>query len=589
MAAGDSKVGFWPLLFVWAATAAIVAGRAIWTSTTVPLFLDTDDAMRLTEVHDFLGGQNWFDLVQHRLNTPYGAEMHWSRLIDLPEATLIFVLRPFFAESVADVVAAYIWPLALLAILLWASAKLALRLSARAALWPALLLPPFGIITLTEFVPGRLDHHSVQALLTLAMLYCAIAALDRPRFAVGAGVLGGVALAIGIEGLPLVGATAALFALMWICSRKHANAMRDFGMSFGLATTMALAQGVPPARWPELRVDAISLVYTAAALLCGAAFLVLSLLPLKRWIVRLAVALLAACIIAGLLLALDPAILKGPYAMLDPWLVSNWLSHISEAETWLQSFTEDPVYPVAVTVPVLLALATCVWNAVRLPADRAAWLLYAVMLVVGLAVMMIQIRAARIATPLAVPACAGLIASAWQAFRAQNRVLPALGVFTSAAASTGLVVAAITALVAPLAPDADKIGNGPRSSCFMPSAFADLAGLPSERVMAPVDLGSHLLLFTPHAVVGAPYHRNQQGLLDTFHFFNDPIDQARHTLETRGISLVVICPALSEIRGIVEHAPDSFVSLYAQNKLPAWLVDHSLPGAPLKIYSVTPR
>jgi hypothetical protein len=123
----------------------------------------------------------------------------------------------------------------------------------------------------------------------------------------------------------------------------------------------------------------------------------------------------------------------------------------------------------------------------------------------------------------------------------------------------------------------------------MLSAFADLAGLPPERLMAPIDLGSHLLLFTPHSVVGAPYHRNQQGLLDTFRFFNQPIDEARRILEARGISLVVICPALTEIRGMVDHAPDSFVSLYAENRLPPWLVDQSLPGAPLKVYSVTPR
>ena len=64
----------------------------------LPLILDTDDAMRLTEVRDFLAGQNWFDLVQHRLNTPYGGLIHWSRLIDLPEAVVVGLLRlPFGA------------------------------------------------------------------------------------------------------------------------------------------------------------------------------------------------------------------------------------------------------------------------------------------------------------------------------------------------------------------------------------------------------------------------------------------------------------------------------------------------------------
>ena len=587
MAAGSTRVQFWPLALVWALSAAAFAGRAIYNSATTPLFLDTDDAMRLTEVHDFLKGQNWFDLVQHRLNTPFGAELHWSRLIDLPEATILWLLRPLFG-GMADTVLAYVWPLLLLVPLLWFTAKLALRLGGRVALWPALLLVPFGVITLTEFVPGRLDHHSAQALLTLVMLYCAIAALDRPRFAIGAGIAAGAALAIGIEGLPLVAATAIVFALMWIGASKHAVALRDFGLSFGLAAALALAQGVPPARWFDLRLDAISAVYAAAALLCGIAFLALSLATLRTWLARLALALLAGAAIAGLLLVLDPAILQGPYAALDPWLVSHWLANISESESWRQSFRGDPVYPLAVTVPIVLALATAVWNTVRFKTDRAAWLVYGAFLVMGLAVMVIQIRGGRIATPLAVAGCAALVATAWRGFAARKAVLPALGVFLSAMASAGVVVAAAVALVFPLATGPAKSGGGMRNDCLLSSAFTDLAGLPPERIMAPIDLGSHLLLFTPHAVVGAPYHRNQQGLLDTFHFFNGPIADARTILAARGVGLVVICPSMSEISGVVEHTPDSFVSLYAARHLPDWLVDQSLPGTPLKVFAVTP-
>eukprot|EP01036_Dinobryon_divergens_P006670 gene6670-8856_t len=117
MAATQTRVPLWSLGLVWALTAAAYAGRALYNSATTPLFVDTDDAMRLNEVHDFLKGQNWFDLVQHRLNTPYGAELHWSRLIDLPEATLLWLLR-LVAGSGADVVLGYVWPLLLLGPLL---------------------------------------------------------------------------------------------------------------------------------------------------------------------------------------------------------------------------------------------------------------------------------------------------------------------------------------------------------------------------------------------------------------------------------------------------------------------------------------
>ena len=585
MAATQARVPLWSLGLVWALTAAAYAGRAFYNSATTPLFVDTDDAMRLNEVHDFLKGQSWFDLVQHRLNTPYGAELHWSRLIDLPEATLLWLLR-LVAGGAADAVLGYVWPLLLLGPLLWLTGKLALVLGGRLALWPGLLLPPFGIIALTEFVPGRVDHHSVQALLTLVMLFCSLLALTRPRFALGAGVAAGAALAIGIEGLPLVAAAVLAFALMWVASTRHAVALRDFGLSFALATALALAQGVPPAGWLNLRLDAISAVYAAAALLGGLAFLALSMLPLRTLPARLGAALLAGAVVVGLLLTIDPAILEGPYAALDPWLVSHWLANISESQTWLRAFREDPVYPLSVTVPISLALALAAWRAVRSPSERPTWLIYGLFLVVGLAVMVVQIRGGRIATPLAVPGGAALVAAAWGAFAKHKRVVRALGVFVSALGSAGIVVAAAVALVVPSPQPADMAPAGPGGNCLLPSAFADLARLPPERVMAPIDLGSHLLLFTPHSVVGAPYHRNQQGLLDTFHFVNEPIDAAHQLLVDRGIGLVVICPSMSEIRGMTKRAPDSFVTLYAANRLPDWLVDQSMPGSPLRIYSV---
>ena len=587
MTVKGGRVGVWPLLVFWALAAAAFAAKAWFAAPTTPLILDSDDAMRLTEVHDFLGGQGWFDLVQHRLNTPYGASMHWSRLVDLPEAALLFLLRPFAGEA-ADTILIYLWPTLLLGPLLWLTAKLALRLGRREAVWPALILPSLSLITLGEFVPGRLDHHSAQILLSLVILYCTIAALERPRFAIGAALAAAAALAIGIEGLPIVAVTAVVFALMWVADERHADAMRDFGLAFACAMALALAQGVAPDDWLLLRIDAISVVYVVAAILCGSAFTALSLLPLPRRPLRLIAASATGAGVAALLLWLDPSILKGPYAALDPWLVQNWLSHISEAQSWAQSFAEDPLYPLAVTVPVLVALVYASWNVVRHPNDRVAWLIVVAFLLVGVLVMLIQIRAGRIVTPLAVAPTAALVATAWRRLVARPGIVPALAAVGSVLVSAGLVVAIVVALV-PLPTQPGSGPRGDRRACLQPEAFASLAKLSPQRLMAPIDLGSHLLLFTPHAVVAAPYHRNQQGLLDTLHFFNGPIEDGRAILAARSISLVVVCPAMSELRGTIEHAPDSFVSLFTDGRLPDWLVPQSAPSAVLQVYAVKPR
>ena len=589
--AGDNKVGALPLVIAWALTSAAFVAKAVATAQSTPLILDTDDAMRLTMVHDLLAGQGWFDLVQHRLNTPYGALIHWSRLIDAPEALLLMLARPLFGGG-ADVAVAYAWPLLLLGLLLWLTAKLALRLGGRQALWPALLLPAFSLISMAEFAPGRLDHHSAQILLALAMLYCAVAALERPRFALGAGVAAGVALTIGIESLPIVGAAIVAFGLAWVAQPARAAALRDFGLSFALTTLLGLAQGVTPERWLVPAADAISFTYALAAVLCGAASVVLSLLPLRTAPVRFIAGVLAGGVVLAVVVLSYPAILGGPYGQLDPWLLANWIDRISEAEPWLKSLVGEPVYPVSVAIPVITGLAVIAWNIVRRREQRAQWLVYGLVLTIAFVVMLLQIRAARFAVPLATPACALLVGAAWQRMVSSRGFTPIFATLGSAVASAGIAVAVLATIVLAMFPayEAATIDTyrGSRDACLMPSAFADLAGLPPERVMTPIDLGSHMLLYTPHSVVAAPYHRNALGVLDAFRFFNGPIEDSRAMLRARGVTLVVICPAMKEIRGLVDHTPDSFVTLFAEGKLPAWLHEVSAPDAPLRVYSVEP-
>jgi hypothetical protein len=321
------------------------------------------------------------------------------------------------------------------------------------------------------------------------------------------------------------------------------------------------------------------------------AFLALSRLPLRTWRGRLAAGVVAGALVVAAIVASYPAILRGPYGLLDPWLLANWIDRISEAEPWVTSLIAEPVYAIAVAVPVLTAVLVVLWNIVRSRDARTAWLAYLLFLLIALAIMALQIRAARFAVPFATPACAVLVGLAWRRMVSRNGFGPILGALGSIVVSAGIFVAVAAVLVLSAFPDyaaatAEEFRDD-RNACLRPGAFADLAGQPPERVMAPIDLGSHLLLYTRHAVVAAPYHRNQQGVLDAFRFFNRPIDQAREILRARGVGLVVICPAMPEVRGIVGGS-DSFVSLFAADRLPDWLHDVTPEGSALRVYSVEP-
>src|SRR5215212_12253252 len=94
---------------------------------------DTDDNMRMMQVRGLLHGQGWFDLRQYRLNPPVGANIHWSRLVDLPIAGLILLLRPLIGGAAAERWAVGIAPLLPYLLLLFALGLTVRRLVDRRA------------------------------------------------------------------------------------------------------------------------------------------------------------------------------------------------------------------------------------------------------------------------------------------------------------------------------------------------------------------------------------------------------------------------------------------------------------------------
>ena len=579
------------LMFALVAAAFIV--RVLLNASTIPLVADTDDAMRLVVVRDFMSGQAWYDNVQHRLNTPNGAELHWSRLADLPLAGLILLFRPFLGAG-ADMAAAWVLPLIWLFVLLYLSGRLTIALVGREGLLPGLALPAFSLSVLAEFAPGRIDHHSLQVLLALFIAWCSVEALRRPRFAVGAGIGAATAIAIGVEALPTVSAALLAFGLMWVTTPERASTLRIFGVSFAIGTVAHLMLALPPERWLSPACDAISFTYAVAAIAAGVVFVLLSVLTVGSMWLRLGLGIVAGVVVLGALALLFPTCLGGPYAAVDPWLQSNWLALINEAFPLWQSFANDPVYPLAVAVPPILAILAIVARVVRGPADgRGGWLVYAAFLALAVATMFLQIRASRLATPLAVPAGAWLIVAARHWYletKALPRIAGLLGAWIgSAGLAVGVIASLVVAAIPSLATAVADTELKSRRACLMPAAFAELAAIPPARVMTPIDLGSHMLAFTPHEVVAAPYHRNEAGVRDAFDFFNGPIAAGRDILEKRGVSLVVVCPAMPELRGRADAAPDSFVRLRQAGTLPDWLVEQSISGSPLEVYAVMPE
>src|SRR5215217_5521363 len=106
---------------------------------------DTDDNLRMMQVRGLLHGQGWFDLRQYRLNPPFGANIHWSRLVDLPIAGLILLLRPLIGAAAAER-----WAVAIAPMLPYLLLLVSLALTARRLIGPA----AYALALLSLFFAG---------------------------------------------------------------------------------------------------------------------------------------------------------------------------------------------------------------------------------------------------------------------------------------------------------------------------------------------------------------------------------------------------------------------------------------------------
>ena len=269
---------FGPVLTAWVLTAGfLIISVYLATSFSSPVW-GPDDAMRLVQIRDLLAGQGWFDLSQSRLDPAQAVVMHWSRIIDLPLALMVTGLGFVLDVSTAERVVVFIWPLALLFALIWVSARLAIRIGGKKSLWAGVILPVLAVGTLSEFLPGRIDHHGVQIVLTLWLLLLILDAQKAVRSAILAGLTAVLITAIGLEPMPFVAAAVCALGLRWaIDGHTHGRGLIGFGGATALAAPVLFVLTAPETRFLATACDAFSPAHLIA-LVAGTLF-VLWLLP----------------------------------------------------------------------------------------------------------------------------------------------------------------------------------------------------------------------------------------------------------------------------------------------------------------------
>jgi hypothetical protein len=572
--------GRFVLLIAWLLALALIAlqvqSLAVATLRDGVLF-DNDDAMRLVQLRAWMHGQGWTDLTQYRVNPPDSPIAHWSRVVELPLAGLILLLRLGADPTTAERIAAVLWPSLLLAAFVLGLLALARRLVGAPTLLAGAVIVAFNPVLLFQFVPGRIDHHGAQLLLMLALAGLTGRALFRGcwRAAVAAGMVCALTLAIGLATVPLVATVAAAFAVTWIAEgASRRRPVAAFGASLAVATLVAFLLTVPPERWLLPTVDSLSLPWLWLALGGGALLVALAgLLSPQAWQRRAVYAISGGALVCAVFAIVWPACLAGPYASVDPLVKDLWLSGVGEAQPLPLLVLHDPPQFL-----FFLAFPLIGWLGLALAAAREGrrepgFVLLFGLTTVALGVALDQMRGA----PLA--AMFGLFGWLYLIDRAMAAGSRRIGSFAGMA---GVVTAALVfaaalpfgwdALAAAISPPASgKDAPSASASCRNPSDMAALADQPPGIVLAPLRLGPRILVATPHSVLGAPYHRNNDGNRIALAALSSDPATARQIIEDRHVDYVALCLGDQDLDRLGSRSSDALVNRLAADRAPAWL------------------
>ena len=575
-----ARIAGWAAFLLVAGLLILVSGAEAWHL----VLKDPDNFMRLTEVRDWLGGQSWWDLVQHRADPAGGGlYMHWSRLADLPFTATFLLFRLFTDPDTAERLALVVQPLLLLGIALWLQARIAVALGGPDAALPAIVVGALSGSMLVQFMPGRIDHHGLQIVLVLA----ATAALVRVRDWRG-GVLAALAcsvsLNVGLETAPYLVVLAAFVALRWAAIGAAVRST-TIGFTLGLAVAVPLlfVLTVPTAYWPMPKGDAIGRGHILLAVVGGIGLALLAWRARQRTARWAGLAALAIVLLALLHFA-AAEIVAEPYRTVGPLLWRLWISNIAETRSLAATWAVAPLEAIGrmffMVACALLALVELFRSRAALARGviPASAVLAAMLTVAAVLLAAWELRSLALATAVCVPVAGGWLGRLWSSRTPRSRLVFALAaVLLSHIPDNMLTTMGTPAQAGPLPPPL---------ACSNPQAMAILAAQPRGLVLAPIDQGGAILALTHHSVVATPIHRNVHGNRLAYEVLLATPDAARTMLAGSGVTYIAWCPGSPENRTLAREAPQGVLARLMRGERVGWLAPIDSPPAGLRLYRV---
>ncbi|MEH3157465.1 MAG: hypothetical protein PGN08_00245 [Sphingomonas taxi] len=562
-----------------------------WQHIVMLRMWDPDDYMRLMEVRDWLGGQSWFDVTQYRLDPPHGFAMHWSRIVDLPIAGLIVMLRPLLGDMLAERVAICAVPLLTLLGIMAALMVATRRAGGRSASLVAPLLVACCPPILFQTLPVRIDHHAWQTMMAMATVAALLDSRDW-RGGLLAGLGAAIWLSVSMEGVPMVAAIFGLVIARFILARPqeartHSARLQGFALAFagGAAIWFLVAHRL--SAWGHTDCDAMGPAWLALIGGGGLGAIVSArhLIDAPRAVRAVPVAMGAA---TGFTLFLHAAPLcaAGPFGALDPVTRAFWYEHVVEGlPIWRQSADMQGMI-LAFPLIGMAGLALGWRSAIEVQARRR-WATLLLIAVAAFALSLLVQRTSAVAHGFALPGVAWMLARSLEAVRRWRMLLArvagsgAVILAASPLAAAGVGGALIGAMT-PAQPVASQPSGEPcTQGC---DRWRALDELPATYMLSPLDVAPSLLVHTHHRLAASCYHRNAGPMRRTIIAFTGDVDATRRMMAATGMTHVVIDPEADEAQIYIKAAPHGLMARLMAGHPPAWLQPVPLPGSPLRLW-----
>ena len=583
---------------------------------------DGDDVMRLLQIQDYLGGQNWFDTDQYRLGPAGSAtDMHWSRLVDAPIIALTHVFDIFMPQEAALNLAISVWPPLSAALFIWAILKAAsyyalgyvgarsggAHIDGEAAQEGSktfafsLILLAFFVIPFYRFEPGAIDHHNVQ----MGLMALAVAgALDpRARFVphLVSGAAAAISVAIGTEVYILAAALCFYVGLSWILKGDaFVRAAQGFGLGLAGAMAAAFFALTAPQEYGLVKCDSLSLITICAASVGGlglAAAASAAQGKAQKYRLLAAAALGAVCLLVFAFQG--PQCLANPLSNIPEDVDRLWLSQVNEARP-LWAVGNDWLEFVPLTLgPPLLALYVLLRQIGRDKEDMQAqglnglWtprVLLLIMLLASTALSIYQIRFNTFSYVIALIPLAAWVGEIYQRGKAKAELsetgsnVAYIGALALSVPLVWLLPAAV--MQSKTAGDKPAEAAAYAQNCFSPALMEKLSALPVGTIASTSNGGTQILYNTAHRSLSGNYHRNLAGISAQIRLAAAAPEAAYESLKAAGVDYVHFCKGSQEAANLIVENPEGLYGALGRGEVPNYL-SLKIQADDARIYAVS--